>query len=242
MPFNGSGVFVRNYSWVTDQANSIQVNATRMDADTNDIANGLSQCVTKDGQSGALTNNLQMGSNKITGLANGTANNDAVNFGQVFTSPAFTGPTINGATLTGVVTAPTQTALNNSTRVATTAYADAAVAAEAALRISNDALKANINSPTFTGTVTIPSGASIAGFAPLASPTFTGNVTVPAPSAATDAANKAYTDALAFATALPNQAGQSGKFVTTNGTTASWASLPPATGATIYLALNAGAL
>lgn len=36
------------------------------------------------------------------------------------------------------------------------------------------------DSPTFTGTVTIPAGASIAGFAPLASPTFTGTVTLPA--------------------------------------------------------------
>ena len=36
--------------------------------------------------------------------------------------------------------------------------------------------KAPIASPTFTGTVTIPAGASIAGYAPLASPTFTGTV------------------------------------------------------------------
>jgi hypothetical protein len=33
---------------------------------------------------------------------------------------------------------------------------------------------APLASPTFTGTVTIPAGASISGFAPLASPTFTG--------------------------------------------------------------------
>ncbi len=39
--------------------------------------------------------------------------------------------------------------------------------------------KAPIASPTFTGTVTIPSGASIAGFAPLASPTFTGTPLAP---------------------------------------------------------------
>ena len=38
---------------------------------------------------------------------------------------------------------------------------------------------ATLASPTFTGTVTIPSGASISGFAPLASPTFTGTPTVP---------------------------------------------------------------
>ena len=39
--------------------------------------------------------------------------------------------------------------------------------------------KSPLASPTFTGTVTIPSGASISGFAPLASPTFTGTVTLP---------------------------------------------------------------
>jgi hypothetical protein len=39
--------------------------------------------------------------------------------------------------------------------------------------------KAPIASPTFTGTVTIPSGASISGYATIASPTFTGTVTIP---------------------------------------------------------------
>ena len=39
---------------------------------------------------------------------------------------------------------------------------------------------APLQSPTFTGTVTIPAGAVIAGYAPIASPTFTGTVTVPA--------------------------------------------------------------
>lgn len=39
--------------------------------------------------------------------------------------------------------------------------------------------KAPTASPTFTGTVTIPAGASITGFAPLASPTFTGTPAAP---------------------------------------------------------------
>lgn len=39
---------------------------------------------------------------------------------------------------------------------------------------------APLASPTFTGTVTIPAGASITGYATLASPTFTGTVTIPA--------------------------------------------------------------
>jgi hypothetical protein len=42
--------------------------------------------------------------------------------------------------------------------------------------------KAPLASPTFTGTVTIPSGASIGGFALLASPTFTGDPKAPTPS------------------------------------------------------------
>lgn len=45
------------------------------------------------------------------------------------------------------------------------------------------------------------------------------------PALATDAATKGYVDATAFAPVLPGQAGNSGKFVTTNGVSASWASL-----------------
>jgi hypothetical protein len=41
---------------------------------------------------------------------------------------------------------------------------------------SQTSSKAPINSPTFTGTVTIPAGANISGYATLASPTFTGTV------------------------------------------------------------------
>lgn len=104
-------------------------------------------------------------------------------------------------TLTGVPLAPTAAAGNNSTQIATTAYTDAAVAAlvdsapgtlntlnELADALGDDAsfatttataigLKAPIASPTFTGTVTIPGGASISGFAPLASPALTGTPT-----------------------------------------------------------------
>jgi hypothetical protein len=44
----------------------------------------------------------------------------------------------------------------------------------AAISVSKISGAAPLASPTFTGTVTIPAGASISGFAPLASPTFTG--------------------------------------------------------------------
>lgn len=51
--------------------------------------------------------------------------------------------------LTGNPTAPTQTAGNNSTRIATTAYVD-----------TLGALKANLASPTFTGTPAAPTAAA----------------------------------------------------------------------------------
>ena len=50
MPFNGSGTFTRNYSWTSDQANGVPMQGPRFDADANDIASALSNCVTRDGQ------------------------------------------------------------------------------------------------------------------------------------------------------------------------------------------------
>jgi hypothetical protein len=111
---------------------------------------------------------------------------------------------LDSPALTGTPTAPTATVATNTTQIATTAFVRAEVSAlvnsagstldtlgEIATALGNDAnlsttlttsigLKAPIASPTFTGTVTIPEGASISGFATLASPTFTGTVTLPA--------------------------------------------------------------
>jgi hypothetical protein len=106
--------------------------------------------------------------------------------------------------LTGTPTAPTATAGTSTTQLATTAFVGTAVSnlvngasaaldtlGELAAALTADeataatlatlvGTKAPLASPTFTGTVTIPAGASISGFAPLASPTFTGTVTAPA--------------------------------------------------------------
>jgi hypothetical protein len=46
------------------------------------------------------------------------------------------------------------------------------------------------------------------------------------PTNSTDGVTKGYVDSVAFNSALPSQTGNSGRFVTTNGTTASWADLP----------------
>lgn len=85
--------------------------------------------------------------------------------------------------------------------------------------------KAPVASPTFTGTVTIPSGAVIADYAPLNSPALTGTPTAPTATTGTSTtqlATTAFVTAAAFVAALPGQTGNAGKFVTTDGTNASW--------------------
>ena len=58
------------------------ISSTWANTTLNDIANALTGSLAADGQTTA-TGNLQMGSNKITGLANGTLPNDAVNVSQI---------------------------------------------------------------------------------------------------------------------------------------------------------------
>jgi hypothetical protein len=103
--------------------------------------------------------------------------------------------TVTGATtLTGGGTSTTPATDNNSTNIATTAFVvgqasattpliNGTAAVGTSLRYARqdhvhptDTTRAPLASPTFTGTVTIPAGASISGYAPLASPSFTGTV------------------------------------------------------------------
>jgi hypothetical protein len=157
-----------------------------------------------------------------------TATQNALDLKAPLASPA----------LTGTPTAPTATAGTSTTQVATTAFVGTAVAnlvgtaAEALNTLGelSDALaddpnfattvatsigtKAPIASPTFTGTVTIPAGASISGFAPLASAALTGTPTAPTAAADTNTtqiattafakaeADAAQTAAIAYADAL----------------------------------------
>ena len=82
MAFNGTGTFLRIYNWVTDKVNAIPITASRVDGELDGMATGLSQCITKDGQT-TITANIPFNSNKITGLGNGTARTDVINVGQV---------------------------------------------------------------------------------------------------------------------------------------------------------------
>jgi len=88
-------------------------------------------------------------------------------------------------------------------------------------------LKAPTDSPTFTGTVTIPAGASIDGFAPINSPVFTGTPAGPTATvgtATTQLATTAFVAATILAVSLPGQgSATAGDVITTDGAgTASW--------------------
>ena len=110
MPFNGSGTFTRIYNWVIDKANGINITASRMDADLDDIANGLSQCINKNGQT-ILTANIPFNNYKITGLNNGAERNDSINVGQVQDNQfSYLGTTSGSADAYTLSPAPTITA------------------------------------------------------------------------------------------------------------------------------------
>lgn len=145
-----------------------------------------------------------------------------------------------GANFGAVSTSVTPAAGNSTTAIATTAFVQGELTAYAP--------KSN---PTFTGTVTVPTPAAgnnstaaastafvqstvptavttllNSTYAPLASPALTGVPTAPtAPlgTNTTQVATTAFVQTQAFNGALPGQLGNAGKFVTTDGTQASWA-------------------
>ena len=81
MPYNGSGVWQRLYNWVNDAALSINITASRMDADANDFANGLSNCITRDGQ-GVPSATISWNSQRLSNLGTAIQPNDAISLGQ----------------------------------------------------------------------------------------------------------------------------------------------------------------
>lgn len=126
---------------------------------------------------------------------------------QTMTIPAGASFTFTG----GDVFVPTPTNADNSQRAANTSWVrtnapglapvqsvfgrtGAVVATSGDYTVAQVTGAAPIASPTFTGTVTIPSGASIAGYALLASPAFTGAPTAPTQATA-DATTDLSTDA-----------------------------------------------
>ena len=104
MPWNGSGVYSRLHSWVADAAAAIDITASRMDADTNDITSALMHCLTVNGETVPVAN-LPMANFRHTGASNGVALNDYATIGQIINGggglPAGGYLPLAGGTVTG---------------------------------------------------------------------------------------------------------------------------------------------
>lgn len=83
MPRNGSGQYSAPTNSWNPAINGVPATAADWQAVLNDIVSALTQSVSRDGQT-AMTGNLPMAGNKVTGLGNATATGDALTFAQLF--------------------------------------------------------------------------------------------------------------------------------------------------------------
>ena len=83
MPLNGSGSYSLPSPAFPAVPNTL-IQASAFNTVMNDLAGALSQCVFRDGQA-AFSGPQSMGNQKLTSLAAGTADTDAVNKGQLLT-------------------------------------------------------------------------------------------------------------------------------------------------------------
>jgi len=75
MPWNGSGVTSRVHNWVNDRDASVDITASRMDADSDDMVSMIQACLAKNGEN-AATANLGMGAFKHTNVAASSSRTD----------------------------------------------------------------------------------------------------------------------------------------------------------------------
>jgi len=94
MPYNGSGVFQRVRNWVADATAGIKIRADYHDAEDDGFAAGLTNAITRDGQT-LITQNIPFNNKRITGLADPINDQDAATKKSVDTKIAAPG------TLTG---------------------------------------------------------------------------------------------------------------------------------------------
>ncbi|TXH58987.1 MAG: hypothetical protein E6Q97_00830 [Desulfurellales bacterium] len=110
MPFNGSGTFSRtngvntgSTAWQSDRDTGVNIVVTRHDAHDQDIANGLTNCVTKDGQT-TRTADSPMGGYKHTNVGSATARSNYATAGQVQDGALMWGGTSGGSANAQTVT------------------------------------------------------------------------------------------------------------------------------------------
>lgn len=104
--FNGNGLFERTHNWVSDKNAGVNITAARMDAEFDGVAAGLSNCVTKDGQT-TVAANLGMAGFRHTGVSNAALRDQYAAAGQVQDQALIWGGTSGGtANAHTIATAP----------------------------------------------------------------------------------------------------------------------------------------
>ena len=96
MSRNGSGVYTLPAG--NPVVSQTVISSTWANNTMNDLASALTDSVAADGQT-PMTGPLNLNSNKITNLATGTVNTDAINYAQ-FNTPTFGGAVVCSSTLT----------------------------------------------------------------------------------------------------------------------------------------------
>lgn len=222
MPLDGNGTFTPSAPEFPAIPNTV-IYAADFNQIILDIATALSTAIFRDGQAN-FTANQSLGGNKLTNVANGSNPQDAVTFLQVFTDPTFAGTTADGVQVTGTKLTVTTTtvALPAGTVIGTVtptelAYLSGVTSAIQTQLNTLTANKANLTGGnTFTGTQNLTANLVDGS---VAVTQLTGDST-------TKVATTAFVMTAAFNSALPAQAGNAGKFVTTDGTNASWEYVP----------------
>jgi hypothetical protein len=96
MSRNGSGTY--NLPAGNPVVTGNTISSSWANTTLSDIASALTDSLAADGQTTA-SGNLNMGTNRITNLADGTTSSDAASVAQVTSAVAITGGTINGTTI-----------------------------------------------------------------------------------------------------------------------------------------------
>lgn len=171
MPFNGTGTFNRVYSWTNDKNNGINITASRMDTDTDGIAQGLSNVICKDGQQ---TTTARIPFAAGLSFASGTAMATSINLSGDITTGIYSsaagaidvassGVRVGGFTAAGldntVIGAGTPKAGSFTTLGASGASTLAAVAATTITATTFN--KVTVTAPASAATLTLADGSSL---------------------------------------------------------------------------------
>lgn len=110
------GTFSRVHDWTTDAGSAINIEASRMDAEDDNFATGINNCLTKDGQN-AATADLPMGGNNHTNVGNATARNEYASAADVQDQDLVYAVDTGSADAYAVTCSPAFTALEEGMRV-----------------------------------------------------------------------------------------------------------------------------